>query len=271
MANSRQQTQSISPACCGWKSTAAAATSPPLECIDFAGELTDPIWNSGPAEFRHHVQGWMGRCDALLLFIDGTREQDPQYFDALDNLFEVLKQQRTQHGGKRRVIAAVVTKADALHGATPKNLGDAATTEVLLARHRLYHRVKEQLTSLSDSVIHKTFLTSAVGWQYAKLPKDQRKLQPCNLFAPLRWVTENAGQVITQDRNRRQLGWLYAAALVLLLLSTLWYLGSRMAARGYTQFDALVKAQPADGQAYERLAWYDKQIATRQLTTGSGG
>ena len=169
-----------------------------LECIDFAGELTDPVWQAGPEEFKQQVSAWFGRCDAVLLFVDSTRS-DPLYLDAIDKLLAELEQQTTRHGSRRRAVAVVMTKADELPGTSPAVLAAPEAVEPLLASHRVYQRLRRQLARKDDLALCEVFLSSAVGWNFSRVAEHARRaVEPCNLFEALRWAVEQAGALIHQ-------------------------------------------------------------------------
>jgi hypothetical protein len=174
-----------------------------LQCIDFAGELTDPIWKSGPAEFSSRVRQWFGQCNAILIFVDST-SSDPLYQDAIDRLLSELERQETWHGSRVRAVAVVLTKADRLPGSASHHLQDPTRVEQLLAHHDIYRRLKKQLTRKQNTVLYEVFLSSAVGWEFENLEdKRQVRVKPCNLFEALRWALVEARRIVARTHEEK--------------------------------------------------------------------
>lgn len=231
-----------------------------FDYIDFAGELTDILGKVETRKFRNDVSNWMATCDALLIFIDSTLHDDVQYLDALDKLFAEIKNNRTKHGSKRRVVAVVITKADELPGATPTNIQNPNNIASLVSHNRIFQRVKEALADLKDHVQSKEFLTSAVGWEF----KNKKKFEPCNLFAPLKWVLEQGQDVVKVDRTRRYITAGYTMAVSASLMGASWYLGAQINTRVYTAYEQFVQSNKEEEQAPERLAFFNEKIKPRQ-------
>jgi hypothetical protein len=174
-----------------------------LQCIDFGGELTDPVWRAGPEEFRDRVGAWFRECNAILLFVDCT-SAEPLYLDAIDRLFAELERQPTRHGSRQRAVAVVLTMADRLPGVTPENLHAPDFVDERLAQHPLYQRLKRQLARKSETAVYRVFLSSAVGWHFASVSDPKRRVvQPCNLFEPLLWAVQEAHRIVAETHEEK--------------------------------------------------------------------
>lgn len=172
-----------------------------LECIDFAGELTDPVWNAGPEVFKQRVRDWFGRCDAVLLYVDSA-DSNSRYQDAIDWLLEELDSQSTAHGSRRRVVAVVMTKGDKITS-SPADLRDPARVDQVLANHRVYQRVKRQLERKVDTTLYRLFLCSSVGWNFDSVPdKRNRRVEPANLVEALHWAVLEASKVVAATHEQ---------------------------------------------------------------------
>ncbi len=169
-----------------------------LRLEDFAGELTDPIWQAGPEEFRQRVLAWIKRCDGIVLFID-SMAPDRHYADMIDSLLHTLEKADTRHGSPCRVLAALYTKADRFAHATPEKLCDPVLVGDLLGDHPVYQRLEQQLSRRKDWLVYRHFPCSAVGFEFESVPdKAKRRIMPCGLFEAVQWTLQETERVVAQ-------------------------------------------------------------------------
>lgn len=165
---------------------------------DFAGELTDPIWQAGPEEFRQRVLMWTKRCDAVILFIDSIAP-DPHYADMIDSLLHTLETVDTRHGSACRVLTALYTKADRFAHVSPEKLRDPLLVAELLGDHPVYQRLEQQLSRRKDWLVYQHFPCSSVGFEFESVPdKARRQIKPCGMFEAVRWTLEETEKVVAE-------------------------------------------------------------------------
>jgi hypothetical protein len=176
----------------------------PGELLDVIGRAGDPVGESVLDEIRREVRERFIQVDAILLLIDVSDPSTLRSRDAIVRLLDDLARRPTLRGTTRRPIALVFTKGDKV-AAGPNVLQDSEAVHNLLQAHPIYDVIRRRLEQRGDQVITKEFLVSALGWSFFSVPdkhKQNRTVEPANLFAAVRWAIEQAQREVTETHQQ---------------------------------------------------------------------
>jgi hypothetical protein len=156
-----------------------------LEILDHAGEFIERTRKQGNTNLRDIVRTWLRDAEAVLIFLDVSREETEATLERRNEVGQLLSlvREAVERGAVRRPLGIVLTRWDCLGPIGDDPVQERQRAWEYLSRTPAFHQIYLTLKTFGSAV--EVFPVSAIGTN--RMPR-RKPTRPYNLLAPISWA-----------------------------------------------------------------------------------